>query len=526
MQKLLECTSEAEDEYMEAPLSPEKCQKRRKKIEQRGKSGVWCEETQTWVPYEPKKSKWYLDYVLSNKYEIIPRLKRKFRNRFRLPREKFRELVTMAVENNWFPTYGKKDATGKEGVPLELLILGSLRYLGRGWTFDDLEEATNIGLTTHRQFFHKFIKVGATELFKMWVKMPETEDEILDSMHEYHEAGFTGCIGSSDATHIIMEKCNARLKNHNSGGKDSHTTRVFNIVVNHRRKILNTTPGFPGRWNDKTIVLFDGMLRSMNEGKIYQNIEYDLWTNGKYQKFRGAYVMVDNGYLNWSCTVPPIKESTNMDEIRWSRWLESMRKDVECTFGILKGRWRVLKTGIRLHSFEAVDNIWKTCCAFHNWLLDIDGLNAEWENGIPSDFEGELGLHDENDAHYTVPLILARVGSSNVKDRMTTIFGDRAFDGSGLGIGGTRFSEINDQDYDNDNDEDDDDHYVHNDQDLNEDPNGSVVARNVPIRIVKNMRLKSFRRVLIEHFSKLWRERKVVWPSRTGKVEWTLMTRN
>ncbi len=56
-----------------------------------------------------------------------------------------------------------RDATGKEGVPFELLILGALRYIGRGWTFDDLEESTNISLSTHRQFFHTFIQVGATE---------------------------------------------------------------------------------------------------------------------------------------------------------------------------------------------------------------------------------------------------------------------------------------------------------------------------------------------------------------------------
>ncbi len=77
----------------------------------------------------------------------------------------------MARENNWFPTCERPDATGKAGVPLELFILGALRYLGRGWTFDDLEESTNISLSTHRQFFHAFIEVGATELFSRWVKM-------------------------------------------------------------------------------------------------------------------------------------------------------------------------------------------------------------------------------------------------------------------------------------------------------------------------------------------------------------------
>ena len=81
------------------------------------------------------------------------------------------------------------------------------------------------------------------------------------------------------------------------------------------------------------------------------------------------------------------------DEIRWSEWLESMRKDVECTFGILKGRWRVLKTGIRLHSTESADNIWCTCCALHNMLLEVDGLDKPWDGMrvLESVWDGELG---------------------------------------------------------------------------------------------------------------------------------------
>jgi hypothetical protein len=55
-----------------------------------------------------------------------------------------------------------------------------------------------------------------------------------------------------------------------------------------------------------------------------------------------------------------------------------MQKDVECTFGILKGRWRILKSGICLQGVDAVNKTWLTCCALHNWLLEIDGLNAKW----------------------------------------------------------------------------------------------------------------------------------------------------
>jgi DDE superfamily endonuclease len=53
-------------------------------------------------------------------------------------------------------------------------------------------------------------------------------------------------------------------------------------------------------------------------------------------------------------------------KIWFSAWLESMRKDVGCTFGILKGRWRILKTGIRLFGVKAADKVFLTCCAMHN----------------------------------------------------------------------------------------------------------------------------------------------------------------
>ena len=44
--------------------------------------------------------------------------------------------------------------------PISLLLLGSLRYIGRGWCFDDLEEATGISEEVHRVFFHQYILFG------------------------------------------------------------------------------------------------------------------------------------------------------------------------------------------------------------------------------------------------------------------------------------------------------------------------------------------------------------------------------
>ncbi len=88
-----------------------------------------------------------------------------------------------------------------------------------------------------------------------------------------------------------------------------------------------------------------------------------------------------------------------------------MRKDVECTFGIMKGHFWPLKTGIWLDSINIVDNIWFTCCALHNWLLDIDGLTGEWKDGVPvSDWGGVIGQNDNNkDISNHVPNAVSRL---------------------------------------------------------------------------------------------------------------------
>jgi hypothetical protein len=134
-------------------------------------------------------------------------------------------------------------------------------------------------------------------------------------MGEFKEAGFDGCMGSADATHVVMEKCSARLKNQHLGGKLSQTARAYEITVNHRRRILSTTFGMPGRWNDKTVVRFDGFINMVHRGLLYKDVEYELYKeNGVKQKMKGAWILVDGGYLKWSCTIPPFKNYTSCAE--------------------------------------------------------------------------------------------------------------------------------------------------------------------------------------------------------------------
>ena len=106
-------------------------------------------------------------------------------------------------------------------------------------------------------------------------------------------------------------------------------------------------------------------MSGIRDGGVLDDCDSKLLARGKdgevkSLRFLGAYLIVDNGHLNWSCTVPLFGVTNNIDEIRWSKWLEFMCKDVECTFGILKGRWRILKSGVRMYGADWIDHFWFT----------------------------------------------------------------------------------------------------------------------------------------------------------------------
>ena len=78
-----------------------------------------------------------------------------------------------------------------------------------------------------------------------------------------------------------------------------------------------------------TMVRLDRFISGIQDGTILEDITFELLgydQDGKVigLKYKGVYVIVDNGYLDWSCMVPPFCVTNDMDKIRWSRWVESM----------------------------------------------------------------------------------------------------------------------------------------------------------------------------------------------------------
>ena len=117
----------------------------------------------------------------------------------------------------------------KKVSPIKLLLLGSLIYLGKGWMFDDMRAVTYISRDVHRKFFHQFVSFGATVLYPTYVSVPQTVEELQDCGNEYNIAGFLGCIGSTDAAHIPLEKVCVSLRQAHLGFKSKSTIRTYNL---------------------------------------------------------------------------------------------------------------------------------------------------------------------------------------------------------------------------------------------------------------------------------------------------------
>ena len=146
---------------------------------------------------------------------------------------------------------------------------------------------------------------------------------------EYRQAGHHGCVGSTDATHILLEQSGVLLfATEPPRVKTTHTASTYNITANHRRLILATTSINPACWSDKTLVLFHDFVVFSNEGwKRMQDFTFKLYGrnlsgNIILAKYRGPRLIVDSGYLNWpTTTVPPFKQTCSQHEIRFSQWL-------------------------------------------------------------------------------------------------------------------------------------------------------------------------------------------------------------
>ena len=219
-----------------------------------------------------------------------------------------------------------------------------------------------------------------------------------------------------DGVHVHWDMCPTQWR-HLCTGKNPYPTIGWQCAVNHRRRFISVGPAQFGSVNDMTAIKSDTLLCQLRHDPMYRDARYKLFEeDGSVIEMDGLWLSVDGGYI----CVPELLVGDPFILNRymnfWTSFMESERKHIECGFGILKSRFRILRLPIRSHNFIEIDDMFVTCCILHNMCIDFDGFDELWNLGGSTDTGGygpnglsfgsfELGPDGEfgftDDAHHT-----------------------------------------------------------------------------------------------------------------------------
>ena len=303
--------------------------------------------------------------------KISLRQKSTFRSWFRMPLYKVEQLASRLVIEKVLTLSHHCRTEEQLKLKAELLVMGSLAILGGAYTtFKQIPTLTKICETEHSKFFLKFVHF-LWRVRDEYIFLPKDREQLQIVMKRYEEMGLPGAMGSVDVVHVKWSKCPAGDYNR-AKGKESYPSLAFECISNFDRRICSVFgPSFGSR-NDKHIVKNDPGVRAVSDDWYSSELWNYFDEDGNVCAERGVYLICDNGYLQWPTLICPFMRSETNGPFQtcYSGNLESVRKDVECVFGILKGRFTSLDNGLKHRDIHVCERIFVACCVLHNMMLD------------------------------------------------------------------------------------------------------------------------------------------------------------
>jgi hypothetical protein len=111
---------------------------------------------------------------------------------------------------------------------------------------------------------------------------------------------------------------------------------LYEVNVDHSEKIISVEGGYYGSINDKCSVKYSKFINMLENNDLYQEYRYIFRTglgDDDVIKMKTFYVISDGGYLNWASIMTGFAPSSDSIRYRFTDWIASVTKDVECTFG-------------------------------------------------------------------------------------------------------------------------------------------------------------------------------------------------
>jgi hypothetical protein len=280
-----------------------------------------------------------------------------------------------------------------------------LAYGSPADSFDDTYRmAESIVLETVKQFARTVIAVYESDFLR-----PPTASELEIILRVNEARGFPGMIGSIDCMHWEWSNCPTAWHGQYKGHKGKPTI-ILEAVATQDLRIWHAYFGLPGSHNDINVLHRSPAFDDLAEGRRPQ-FEFDV--NGN--KYNMCYYLADGIYPDWATLVKSYSAPISLKERVYAERQESVRKDVERTFGGLRSRFRIIYNPGRLWSQSDLNDIMRACVILHNMVIEDE------RNLYNNHQEFEMSSDPPISQNRDVPEISQLINSSTkIRDKATS----------------------------------------------------------------------------------------------------------
>ena len=181
--------------------------------------------------------------------------------------------------------------------------------------------------------------VGALyELRDDHIKFPETLAELNASIQSFEElSALPNIVGAIDGSHVRIKAPSDSAADYFS--RYQQHDFIIQAVVNGKKVFTDFACGFPGSMHDARVLRGSAIFRRAEQGEILT--APTVIVGGREIT---PYLVGDSAYPLSPWLMKPYPEGTrDPQEITFNKELSSARVQVECAFGMLKNRWRILQ---------------------------------------------------------------------------------------------------------------------------------------------------------------------------------------
>lgn len=198
------------------------------------------------------------------------------------------------------------------------------------------------------------VSIAICQLRPDFIRMPSTDDEWKAICHAFFKiAKFPRVIGAIDCTHVKIQSPGGNEAENYRNRKGWFSINV-QCITSADLKITNILARWPGATHDQTI---------FNNSRVKMELER--------QRYGDFIILGDSGYRNTQYLATPLLNCSSPVEILYNESQIRTRNLIERAFGVLKRRFPVLSTGIRVRINTTLAII-VSCAILHNIAIECN----------------------------------------------------------------------------------------------------------------------------------------------------------